>query len=66
LQVATENSFGNNLSDCKECYFCYNLGDGTRTKYSYDSVAGVRDCIDVSMIGDQVDFMYEAHACGYK
>ena len=65
IQTWSTWSIGNNLFDCKECTLSYNLTDCTRTKYSYDSVVWVKDCYDVSMIGDQVERMYEAHACGY-
>lgn len=64
-QIWSTWSIWNNLVDCKDCILSYNLTDCTRTSYSYDSVVGVEDCMDVTMIWDNVSLMYEAHACGY-
>ncbi len=65
-QVNCTQSFGNNLTDCKNCSFDFNIADATNSKYSYDSNVLIKDSMDVSMIGDKVNFMYECVASGYE
>jgi len=62
----TSNSSGDYLTNCKECHFCFNVSDVEDSKYVRDSCVSVKNCMDVSMIGDVTDLMLEAHASGYN
>lgn len=64
--IQTTNSQWDYLTHCKNCSDCFNVSDGEDVKFARDSCVGLKDCMDVSMIGDIVELMLEAHASGYQ
>ncbi len=59
------DSFWDYLTNVNNCRYCFNLVDAENTNYAYDSAIQIKDCLDISMIWNNVNLMYEAHASWY-
>ena len=61
-----ENSFWDYIFNCNNCVNCFNVTDWENIKHCFDSAVWLKDCMDMSMIWDVVELMYEAHASWYN
>ncbi len=62
----TTNSIWDYIFDSKDSTLCFNIIDGENIKYCYDSAVSLKDGMDMSMIWDIVELMFEAQASGYN
>ncbi len=63
--VNNENSVGNYLRQCKDCYSCFECDNSESLRYCY-CLEGVNHCMDYSYWGVGASWVYETQASGYQ
>ncbi|MBU0648262.1 hypothetical protein KJ855_03735, partial [Patescibacteria group bacterium] len=63
-QINTENSTGENLTDCKNCQVCFDINGGENLKYCMNLNGGNRNCQDISNFGHNLEWSYQATSAG--
>ncbi|MDR0650598.1 MAG: hypothetical protein LBG59_04260 [Candidatus Peribacteria bacterium] len=56
----SERSYGNYLTNTKNCVFCYHGYDAEDCKYGEHVLRNVKDCRDVSTVGRDASLIYES------
>lgn len=47
-QIKCENSVGDHLLDCKDCFMCFDVKNAENSRYSITSPGPLKDCYDVN------------------
>jgi hypothetical protein len=61
-----ENSIGDNLNHCKNCYYCFDCNEHQDTRYCSNCLISAKDCMDVHIWGDKMELCYESCVIGAK
>ena len=62
-RIQAENCIGDYLNGAKNCWHCFNIGDGEDLRYC-DALYGAKDCMDVSSFGEHIEHIYESGTIG--
>jgi hypothetical protein len=62
----TENSFGNNLHNCRNVKYCFDIKDMHDGKYCCQLYNGSKDCMDTDQFGLNIEKVYESSIIGYN
>jgi len=63
--VNNQNTFGNYISNCKDCYFCFECSDCEELSYC-TCIEEAKTGMDWDYWGQGSEQMYECIACGYE
>jgi hypothetical protein len=66
VMTMTENSSGNELSQCKDVHDSYFIRGGEDLLHCALAFDGVKTCCDFTTYGDQVELVYESARCGNR
>ncbi|MFA5855518.1 MAG: hypothetical protein WC846_04575 [Candidatus Gracilibacteria bacterium] len=64
--IQTENSFGDQLVNCKNVSYSFDTADMHDGRYCYQMYNGSKDCMDVYQFGLNAELIYECNCVGYN
>ncbi|MFA5793082.1 MAG: zinc-ribbon domain containing protein [Candidatus Gracilibacteria bacterium] len=64
--IQTENSFGDQLVNCKDTSWSFDVSNMHDGKYCYQIYNGSKDCMDFYQFGLNAELIYECNCVGYN
>ncbi|MCH2188379.1 hypothetical protein MK079_00950 [Candidatus Gracilibacteria bacterium] len=59
--VNSQNALGDNIYNCSDIYLSFDCYDTKNARYTYFSINGVEDCMDVDIIVNHSSYVYDSH-----
>lgn len=64
--IKNQNSLGDNINYCKNCFHCFDTNNSENCRYAYKMMSGCKDCMDVTIWGEDNELCYNSGGVGMK